>query len=111
MLVTVAELPDFQRRAKALLSEAERNEVIDHLAANPEAGVQLGGGLRKVRFGRAGGGKSGGVRTIHFYKADTGPLYLLTLFAKNEKDNLSPSELALLLNLGETLAAHHGKRQ
>ena len=111
MLVTVVEMPEFHRRAKALLSEAERNEVINHLAANPAAGIQLGGGLRKVRFGRAGGGKRGGVRTIHFYMADSGPIYLLTLFAKNEKDNLSADELALLLQLGETLAAQYGKRQ
>lgn len=111
MLVTVVEMPDFQRRAKALLTDAERNAVIDHIAANPEARVSLGGRLRKVRFGRAGNGKSGGLRTIHFYKAEAGPIYLLTLFAKNEKDTLSPSELTMLLQLGETLAAHDRRLQ
>ena len=56
---TVVEMPDFQRRAKAAMTEAERMALIDYLSANPLAGVLLGGGLRKVRFAREGGGKSG----------------------------------------------------
>ena len=110
MMVTVVELPDFVRRAKAAMTEAERSALIDHLAADPEAGVSLGGGLRKVRFGRAGAGKSGGFRTIHFHRAGAGPLFLLTMFAKNEKANLSAAELAGLVKLGDELATWYGRR-
>lgn len=67
---TVVEMPEFQRRARALMTEAERAELIDLLSAHPETGVSLGGGLRKVRFARGGEGKSGGFRTIHFYRPD-----------------------------------------
>ncbi|MES2434403.1 MAG: type II toxin-antitoxin system RelE/ParE family toxin [Pseudomonadota bacterium] len=110
-LETVIEMPDFQRRAKAVMSEAERTELVNYLAANPLAGVLLGGGLHKVRFARAGGGKSGGFRTIHYYKPAVGPVFLLTMFAKNEKSNLTARETEYLIQLGESLAAEYGKRQ
>ena len=109
-MITVVETPDFMRRAKAAMTEAERTALIDLLATDPEAGVSLGRGLWKVRFGRAGEGKSGGFRTIHFYRAGAGPLFLLTMFAKTEKSNLSASELAGLMKLGEELAAWYGRR-
>ena len=110
MLTTVVELPEFLRQAKAAMTDAERKELVDYLAANPEAGVSLGRGLRKVRFGRAGAGKSAGFRTIHFYRSGTGPVILVAMFAKNEKANLSATELAGLMKLGDELAAHYGKR-
>jgi len=62
-LPTVVELPEFQKRAKAVMSDAERESAILFIAQNPEAGVSLGGGLRKVRIPRTAGGKSGGFRT------------------------------------------------
>ncbi|MEP0964669.1 MAG: type II toxin-antitoxin system RelE/ParE family toxin [Roseobacter sp.] len=64
-LQTVVELPEFQRRAKAVMSDSEREAAILWIAENPNAGVPLGGGLRKVRIPRVGSGKSGGFRTIY----------------------------------------------
>ena len=54
-LQTVVELPEFQRRAKAVMSDDEREAAIVWIAENPEAGTSLGGGLRKVRIPREGG--------------------------------------------------------
>ena len=51
--------------------------------------VPESGGLRKVRWGRAGSGKSGGVRVIYFIRTVQGELILLTLYAKAKTDNLS----------------------
>ncbi len=110
MLKTVVELDEFLRQAKGVMTEADRAELVNYLAANPEAGVSLGGGLRKLRFARKGEGKSGGFRSIHFYRPATGPVVLLAVFAKNEKANLSATELSTLLKLGDILAAHYGKR-
>jgi hypothetical protein len=110
MLTTVIELAEFLRQAKAVMSDAEREDLVGYLAANPEAGVSLGGGLRKVRFGRIGSGKSGGFRTIHFYRTGTSPVVMMAVFAKNEKSNLSATEFATLLKLGDILAAHYGRR-
>lgn len=60
---TIVELPEFLRRAKAIMADDERAALVDYIAANPEAGVSLGGGLRKVRIPREGAARV----------ADTGP--------------------------------------
>lgn len=110
MLTTVVELEEFLRQAKGILTDADRAELISYLAAHPEAGVSLGGGLRKVRFARKGAGKSGGFRSIHFYRRAKSPIILLAIFAKNEKANLTATELATLIRLGDILAAHYGEQ-
>lgn len=107
-IVTVVETPEFERRARSLMSEAERLEVIDFVARNPMTGVAIGGGVRKFRFARPGGGKSGGYRVIHFYSPDDGtPIFLITVFAKNEKANLTAAETAMVRELGAALAASY----
>ena len=108
-LQTVAETQPFIARAEKLLSHAEREELIFLLASNPTAGVliQGTGGLRKLRFGIAGRGKRGGVRVVYFfYNADM-PLYLLALFAKNEKSDLTAAERHALRDLTRRLVAAH----
>jgi hypothetical protein len=59
-----------------LWHEDERNAFVDYIARNPEAGdiIPDSGGVRKVRWSRAGTGKRGGVRVIYFYHDDTMPL-------------------------------------
>lgn len=110
-LQTVVELPEFLRRAKAIMSEEERSAFIDWIAANPEAGVSLGGGLRKVRFAREGGGKSGGYRIVYVFGGPHIPVFLVTVFAKNEKDNLSRAEQADLVAMSKALLTHYGERR
>jgi hypothetical protein len=110
-LQTVVELPEFLRRAKAIMSDDERMALVNFVAANPEAGIALGGGLRKVRIPRAGGGKSGGYRTIYVSGGTHMPIFLVTVFAKNEKDNLSKSELAAAIQLSKALLDSYGDRQ
>lgn len=107
-LQTVVELPEFLRRAKAIMSDAERQAIVDYVAANPEAGLSLGGGLRKVRIAREGGGKSGGYRTIYVFGGVAVPIFLVTVFAKNEKDNLGRSEQAELVALSKSLIDRYG---
>lgn len=109
MLITVVELPEFQRRAKALLSDDERANLITFVATNPDSGVSLGGGIRKFRFAREGGGKSGGFRVVHLFHPGAGPVFLLTIFAKNEKSSLTPNETATLIALGHQIATLYGK--
>lgn len=110
-LQTVVEMPEFLRRAKAIMTEDERAALVDSLAANPEAGVSLGGGLRKVRVARPGAGKSGGYRTVFVFGGVQMPVVLVTVFAKNEKDNLSKAEQADLVALAKLLIAHYGDQQ
>lgn len=104
-MITVAEVPEYIRRAEKLLSAEERRDVIDYLASHPKAGdlMEGTGGVRKLRWGRGGQGKSGGVRVIYYYHSEAMPLYLLTLFAKNERANLSKAERNDLAGLVDIL--------
>jgi hypothetical protein len=109
-LLTVVETPEFLRRARLVgMSDADRAEVVDRLAADPEAGIELGGGLRKVRIARRGGGKSGGYRVLHFYREEGLPVFLLTVFAKNERANITAKERAELVGLCDLIAKAYGK--
>ncbi|WP_366636650.1 transcriptional regulator [Aquisalimonas sp.] len=60
------------------------------LAANPEAGdvIPGSGGCRKVRWGRAGAGKRGGVRVIYFTRLASGEIWMLLVYAKSVRDNI-----------------------
>lgn len=92
---TVIETPEFLRRAKECgVSDEERIEIVDFIAANPMAGVEVSGtgGARKVRFAGKGRGKSGGHRIITFYSGTDIPVFLITMFTKNEKSDLSQKE-------------------
>ncbi|NCU65799.1 type II toxin-antitoxin system RelE/ParE family toxin [Acidovorax sp. 210-6] len=102
---TVAELPEFIRTADKLLSLTERQDLIRYLALHPKAGdlMEGTGGVRKLRWRRGDHGKSGGVRVIYYYYDEQMPLYLLTLFAKGDKANLSKAERNELSELTELL--------
>lgn len=105
MLITVAEMPEYIRRATKLLSQSERNDVVDYVAATPKAGdlIQGTGGVRKLRWARSGRGKSGGVRVIYYFHSEALPLYLLTVFGKGEKADLSQAERNELAKLVQVL--------
>lgn len=93
-LHSVVETPEFLRNAKRLLTDAERNALIDWLAANPRAGDLMPGtgGARKLRWGVAGKGKRGGVRVITYYAGPLLSVFAMMVFGKNEKVNLSNAE-------------------
>ncbi len=93
-ILTIAELPEFIRIADKLLAESERQDIIRYLAERPKAGdlMEGTGGVRKLRWGRGGTGKSGGVRFIYYFHDEAMPLYLLTMFAKGDQGNLSKAE-------------------
>lgn len=92
--MTVVETPSFLREAAASLTDAERTKVISFLARNPEAGDVMPetGGARKLRWRAQGRGKRGGVRVIYYYHNKSLPLFMLNVFAKNEKANLTKAE-------------------
>jgi hypothetical protein len=111
---TIAELPSYRADADRWLSATEQDELRAYLALYPSAGVvmQGTGGLRKIRWGRAGMGKSGGVRVVYYFHDRRMPLYLIALFSKNEKDNLTNAEkhelAALVKQLKEYWRRHYG---
>ena len=90
--VAVAETDLFVRQAGKVWNDEERLSFIDYIARNPEAGdvIPETGGVRKVRWGRQGSGKRGGVRVIYFFHDVDVPLYLLMIYAKAQRDDISP---------------------
>jgi hypothetical protein len=112
-MLTIAELPEYIRTADKLFSESERQDVIRYLAEHPKAGdlMEGTGGVRKLRWGRGGQGKSGGVRIIYYFHDEVMPLYLLTLFAKGDKANLSKAQRNELAGLVQLLVSIWERKQ
>ncbi len=109
---TVIETPDYLRDAKAAgLSLEERRYIVDFLARNPDAGdeIQGTGGARKVRFAGRSKGKSGGYRVVTFYAGRNIPVFLMSVFSKGERANLSQAERNELRVILGAIADHYTK--
>lgn len=91
-VITVAETTLFTKQAGKLFSEAELEDLLVFLATNPTVGdiIPGTGGVRKVRYRAPGRGKRGGARVIYFYFDDDHPLTALAVYAKSEREDLSP---------------------
>lgn len=109
---TIVELNEYLKRAERLLTAEDRTDIVSHLSFHPRAGalIRSAGGIRKLRWKREGSGKSGGVRIIYYYHDDTIPLYLLTVFAKNERANVSRAERNELAKLSALLLQQARRR-
>lgn len=112
---TVAELKSFRKAALAAgMSEDDIQELIDHLAATPDAGDEMEGtgGCRKLRWAIRGNnkGKSGGVRTITLYTGESLPVFLLTVFAKSQKVNLTKAERNGLKEISDQIVREYSRR-
>jgi len=111
-VITVAETEPFKKKVFNLLSESEKSELIAYLSMRPQAGVLIRGtgGLRKLRWARIGQGKSGGVRVIYYFHNPEIPLYLLAVFGKNEKANISAEEKSTLKKAVKNLVKYWSQR-
>jgi len=110
--MTVVETPAFLREAATALTEEERSDLVTYLATNPDAGDVMPetGGAQKLRWKAQGRGKRGGVRAIYYYHGGDFPLFLLNVFAKNEKANLTKAERNEMKKLVPRLIAGYRKR-
>jgi len=92
---TVIETPTFQKQAENVWNEEERLAFISWIADNPFAGDVIPGaeGARKVRWSLPGKGKRGGVRIIYFSFTLQGTIVLVTMYAKNNQDNIPVSDI------------------
>lgn len=104
---TVIETPDYLADAKrAGLSAAECDAIARFVAMHPEAGDKIpgAGGARKLRFAGRGKGKSGGYRVITFFSGTDIPVFLLNVFAKGEKVDLTAAERRAFANVLKSVA-------
>lgn len=94
-MLTVVETPLFQRQWPLYWTEDELGEFASDIAEHPTAGdvIPESGGIRKVRWKRAGSGKSSGIRVIYFTRNAQGEVVLLTLYAKSRIENLTGPKL------------------
>lgn len=109
--ISVFETGAYLARAGKVLSEVEQHSIVQMIARDPTCGAVMEGtgGVRKLRFAVGGRGKSGGARVIYYFHSDVMPVYLLTVFTKNERSNLTPSERNALAQLVEILKRAHGR--
>ncbi|WP_423455384.1 transcriptional regulator [Ottowia sp. VDI28] len=94
-MFTVIETREFNAWSPKVWSDDERFEFINWIAVNTEAGEVIpgSGGLRKVRWIRAGMGKRGGARVIYYLRDHRGEVVLLLVYAKAKFDNISTDVL------------------
>ena len=66
------------------------------LGAHPDAGAVIpgSGGIRKLRWRSRGRGKRGGNRVIYYWMAREDRIYLLTIYGKGDKHDLTAGERA-----------------
>ena len=91
-MCTFIETQLFTRLISEYLTDDEYAALQVYLVANPEAGdvVRGSGGVRKLRWNVFGRGKCGGLRVIYYRRSRLGQVWLLTVYAKNERDSISP---------------------
>lgn len=93
----------FTRQISKLISDEAYREFQQELIFNPTAGdlIKGSGGLRKVRWRSAAGGKRGGIRVIYYWYVSDSEIYLLLAYGKKEKEDLSAKEIKILRTLVE----------
>lgn len=80
----------FSRLLGKYLTDEEYALLQQVLVANPDSGALVpgSGGVRKMRWAQPGRGKRGGVRIIYYAKLHEGVIWMLTIYAKNEAENI-----------------------
>jgi hypothetical protein len=108
---SVVETPGYLRIAESIFSEAERDRIVAMVAADPACGtvMQGTGGFRKVRVGRSGMGKRGGARVIYILRGEEFPVFLISAYAKNEKENLTKRERNELAKRADEIFLSYGR--
>ena len=93
----------FTKMVYDYLSEEDYTAFQQFLLEQPEAGdlIKGSGGVRKVRWARAGSGKSGGVRVCYYTRNAAGQILLLVIYAKNMRASISGAVLKQLKEMLE----------
>lgn len=85
----------FQKKREGYLDDERFRDLQNEILQHPEKGklIRGSGGLRKIRFGLKGQGKSGGIRVIYYFAVEEETIYLLDLYAKSDQEDLTPDQL------------------
>ncbi len=80
----------FTKLLSHYLSDDEYQVLQMYLMEHPNTGniIRGSGGVRKVRWSIGNKGKSGGIRVIYYWKNSASEIWMLTMYAKNEKESI-----------------------
>ena len=97
----------YDRRAQKLFTSAERAAAELEIVLAPTAWPIIAGtgGARKARAARGGRGKSGGARVVYYVMTNKAVLYLLDVYAKSAKEDLSDAEKREIRKLSAAIEA------
>ncbi len=107
MKVTISTIDEFERQARKLAKKykslmSDLRVLQEELKEDPFRGISLGGGVRKIRMaiGSKGKGRSGGARvlTLNVLVSDDADVTLLTIYDKDEIDNVSDNYIKWLVS-------------
>jgi mRNA-degrading endonuclease RelE of RelBE toxin-antitoxin system len=101
--VEIIETPTFTKQITSNLNDEEYFKIQKALIINPELGPKIPNtnGIRKLRWNYEGRGKRGGCRIIYYWIVRDDVLYMLFMYPKNVQDNLTDSQLKILIKLVE----------
>jgi mRNA-degrading endonuclease RelE of RelBE toxin-antitoxin system len=104
MSYNVLTIPPFDKQLKRLAKKYpslknEFAELLESLEQEPEQGTNLGNNCYKIGIAIAskGKGKSGGARVITNFVIAEETVFLISIYDKSEKENLTDKELDELL--------------
>jgi hypothetical protein len=102
----------YERVIRKLLSYDSRQEMEAAIVADPTAAPVMPGtgGIRKFRWAGSGRGKRGGIRTIYFHHVGPEAVYMLTAYAKADRDDLTPADRKALSRLVATIKKEEASR-
>lgn len=102
-VIQIVKLPTFEKQSYKIISSTEYKELTRHLLSHPQYGIRIskGGGLRKLRWSRLNIGKRKGIRIIYYYYQQKSIIYLVYIYKKNQKHDLTIKEIKLLANIIE----------
>lgn len=111
-LITIAEMPSYQRDADRIFTDEERDKLAEFVAINPAFGdvIPGTGGVRKLRWGARSSGKRGGARVIYYFRDLNMPVYLIAVYAKGEKMDLTADDRHQISRLVDRIVGQHALR-
>lgn len=104
MFMVFIETPTFTRQITNLLSDDNYKKLQIELSNHPKKGALIvgGGGIRKIRWSAGNDrGKSGGIRTIYYYKDEKEQILMLFAYPKNVADSLTDSQTKILREIAK----------
>ncbi|MDF1857063.1 type II toxin-antitoxin system RelE/ParE family toxin [Pseudooceanicola sp.] len=111
--ITIAEMGPAKKELDAILSESEHDQLVDWLALNPDVGdiIQGANGVRKARWAYGSKGKRGGLRVIYYFRDLNMPIYVLAVYRKNEKLNITATEKRIISQMVDQIVEQWALRR